>query len=286
MPVLAGTSGWQYRDWRETLYPPGLAQRRWLEYYAGHYSTVENNGTFYRLPGRETFADWRARTPDGFVMAVKASRYLTHIRRLRDPAEPVGRLLRAAAGLGDRLGPVLLQLPPDLLADPVALDACLAEFSRFPVAADRGSGPGGQPAAAGLTGRRVRVAVEFRHPSWWTDEIRQLLERHQAALCWADRLGHPVTPLWQTADWGYLRFHEGTAQPWPRYDEGVLRSWVQRTAETWPGDADLFAYFNNDQGGAAPHDAAAFASIARQAGLRVAPADVPGTDGRRDRSAR
>src|SRR6266851_4254522 len=235
MPVLAGTSGWQYRDWRETLYPPGLAQRRWLEYYAGHYSTVENNGTFYRLPGRETFADWRARTPDGFVMAVKASRYLTHIRRLRDPAEPVGRLLRAAAG---------------------------------------------------LTGRRVRVAVEFRHPSWWTDEIRQLLERHQAALCWADRLGHPVTPLWQTADWGYLRFHEGTARPWPRYDEGVLRSWVQRTAETWPGDADLFAYFNNDQGGAAPHDAAAFASIARQAGLRVAPADVPGTDGRRDRSAR
>src|SRR5215469_15777142 len=103
MPVLVGTSGWQYGDWRGVLYPPGLAQRRWLEHYAGQYATVENNGSFYRLPSAQTFADWRARTPAGFVMAVKASRYLTHVRRLRDPAEPVQRLMSAAAGLGDRL---------------------------------------------------------------------------------------------------------------------------------------------------------------------------------------
>src|SRR6266536_5939309 len=167
MSVLAGTSGWQYRGWRGTLYPPGLAQRRWLEYYAGHYGTVENNGTFYRLPGRETFADWRARTPDGFVMAVTASRYLTHIRRLRDPAEPVGRLMRAAARLGDRLGPVLLQLPPNLRADPGALDDCLREFARFP--------------GAGAGGGRARVAVEPRHESWWTEETRQVLATHNAA---------------------------------------------------------------------------------------------------------
>jgi uncharacterized protein YecE (DUF72 family) len=240
--LRVGTSGWQYRDWRGVFYPPGLAQREWLEYYAARYGTVENNASFYRLPSRETFAAWRARTPDGFVMAVKASRYLTHVRRLRDPAEPVARLMRAAAGLGDRLGPVLLQLPPNLPADPGALDDSLREFARFP---------------------GTRVAVEFRHPSWWTEEVQQVLGRHGAALCWADRLERPVTPLWRTADWGYLRFHEGTAQPWPRYGVQALRSWVERVAAAWLGDADVFVYFNNDQGGAAVHDAAAFASIAR-----------------------
>ena len=258
MPVLVGTSGWQYRDWRGVLYPPGVPQRGWLEFYASRFATVENNGTFYRLPSPPTFADWRARTPGGFVMAVKASRYLTHVRRLRDPAEPVERLLRAAAGLGDRLGPVLLQLPPDFRADPGGLDRCLQEFSRV--------------AAAG--GPRVRVAVELRHDSWWTEEVRELLARHRAALCWADRLGRPLAPLWRTADWGYLRLHEGgregaeTARPWPRYGEQALRSWVRRLAETWPDDADVFAYFNNDQGGAAVRDADAFSSMARRPGVR------------------
>jgi uncharacterized protein YecE (DUF72 family) len=241
MPVLAGTSGWQYRDWRGVLYPPGVPQRAWLEHYAGQYPTVENNGAFYRLPGREAFAAWRDRTPEGFVMAVKASRYLTHIRRLRDPAEPVGRLLAAAAGLGDRLGPVLLQLPPNLRADPGALDECLREFARRP---------------------GIRVAVEFRHPSWWTAETRQLLEHHQAALCWADRRGRALTPLWRTASWGYLRLHEGAARPWPRYGRKALRHWAQRLAATWPAGADVFVYFNNDQGGAAVHDCAAFTWIA------------------------
>jgi len=248
MAVLVGTSGWQYRDWRDVLYPQGVPQRRWLEHYAGQFSTVENNGAFYRLPKPETFADWRARTPDGFVMAVKASRYLTHIRRLRDPAEPVGRLLAALAGLGDRLGPVLLQLPPTLRADPGALDDCLAEFARQ--APSAGAGP-------------VRVAVEPRHDSWWTDDIRDLLTRHQAALCWADRLGRPLTPLWRTAGWGYLRFHEGAARPWPRYGAQALRTWAQRISDTWPAGADVYAYFNNDQHGAAVRDAEAFAAATR-----------------------
>ena len=148
MPVLIGTSGWQHRDWRGVLYLDGLAQRRWLECYANQYATVENNGAFYRLPSERTFADWRARTPEGFVMAVKASRYLTHVRRLRDPAEPVGRLLRAAVGLGDRLGPVLLQLPPNFPADAEALDGCLREFAAF------------RPPAGAGTRNPVRIAVE------------------------------------------------------------------------------------------------------------------------------
>jgi uncharacterized protein YecE (DUF72 family) len=258
MPVLVGTSGWQYRDWRGVLYPPGVPQRGWLEYYATRYATVENNGTFYRLPSPQTFEDWRRRTPAGFVMAVKASRYLTHVRRLRDPAEPVERLLGAAAGLGDRLGPVLLQLPPDFRADPGALDRCLAEFAR--VAAARQL--------------RLRVAVELRHESWWTDDVRDLLTRRSATLCWADRLGRSLTPLWRTADWGYLRLHEGaeagdragTALPWPRYGEQALTTWMERLTGTWPADADIFVYFNNDQGGAAVHDADALTSIAQQAG--------------------
>ena len=266
MPVLVGTSGWQYRDWRGVLYPPGVAQRGWLEYYAGHFRTVENNASFYRLPSAETFAGWRAKTPDGFVMAVKASRYLTHIRRLRDPAEPVERLLRAAAGLGGRLGPVLLQLPPTMPADAGALDECLREFERA-----------GRAQALGPGGQGVRVTVEFRHESWWAPDIRLLLERHGAALCWADRLGRPITPLWRTADWGYLRFHEGAAEPWPRYGAQALRSWARRIAAEWPDDADVFAYFNNDQGGAALHDAASFASIVRRAGRQVNGTAVPGT---------
>ncbi|GHC34622.1 DUF72 domain-containing protein [Streptomyces cinnamoneus] len=239
MPLLVGTSGWQYKDWRGDLYPADLPQRLWLEEYAASFATVENNNAFYRLPTPETFADWHDRTPAGFVMAVKASRYLTHIKRLRDPEEPVERLLRHAAGLGDRLGPVLLQLPPTLHADAALLDAALRCFPR-----------------------RVRVAVEPRHGSWWTDEVRAVLEGRGAALCWADHDSRPVTPLWRTADWGYVRFHSGRAQPWPRYGRQALTTWAGRLADTWPERADVYAYFNNDPGGAAVHDAVVFARAA------------------------
>jgi uncharacterized protein YecE (DUF72 family) len=254
MPLQIGTSGWQYRDWRDVLYPAGVPQRRWLEHYAQCYLTVENNNSFYRLPPRETFEQWRERTPDDFVMAVKASRYLTHVRRLRDPAEPVARLLGAAAGLGPKAGPVLLQLPPTLTVDPGTLDECLTAF---------------RTAAAALGERKPRLAVEPRHESWWTREIRQLLAAHDAALCWADRLGRPVTPLWRTATWGYLRFHEGSARPWPRYGRQALRSWVARLAAAWPDEADVYVYFNNDPGGAAVVNSAEFAGLARQAGRSV-----------------
>lgn len=235
MPVLVGTSGWQYRDWRGVFYPASVPQRQWLEYYASHFPTVENNGTFYRLPERATFESWRARTPDGFVMVVKASRYLTHVRRLRDPAEPVRRLMSAAEGLGDRLGPVLLQLPPTLKADPDALDSCLRCF----------------PA-------RIQVAVEPRHESWWSDATRSVLTARGAALCWADRAESAITPLWRTADWGYLRFHMGTASPWPRYSAGTLRDWAGKVTSTWSTGETVYVYFNNDQGGAAVRDADAF----------------------------
>ncbi|MFE6743444.1 DUF72 domain-containing protein [Streptomyces tubercidicus] len=246
MTVLVGTSGWQYKHWRDVLYPQDRPQRLWLEEYARHFATVESNAAFYRLPEEKTFADWRDRTPDGFVMAVKASRYLTHIKRLREPQEPVGRLMARAAALGPRLGPVLLQLPPTLRADAGLLDDCLRCF------------PAG-----------TRVAVEPRHTSWWTAEIRTVLERRGAALCWADRGSRPVTPLWRTADWGYLRFHEGRAEPWPRYGRQALTTWAHRIADTWPAGADVYTYFNNDPGGAAVRDATHFARAAAATGRSV-----------------
>jgi uncharacterized protein YecE (DUF72 family) len=249
LPLLVGTSGWQYRDWREAFYPPDVPLSRWLDYYAATFPTVENNGTFYRLAKPETFAAWRSRTPEGFLMAVKASRYLTHIRRLRDPGEPVGRLLTSCAGLGDRLGPVLLQLPPTMQADPGTLDQCLEEFATRAAA------------TAGLRERALRVCVEFRHESWWTPDVRQLLTRHNAALCWADRRGRPLGPLWRTADWGYLRLHEGAASRWPRYGHQALKTWLSRIEDTWPPEADIFAYFNNDQHAAAPADALALSAL-------------------------
>jgi uncharacterized protein YecE (DUF72 family) len=175
-------------------------------------------------------------------MAVKASRYLSHIRRLRDPVEPVSRMLGVFAGLGDKLGPVLLQFPPGMAADAALLDDCLAQFP-----------PG------------IRVTVEPRDRSWWSDQVRAVLTARRAALCWADRGGDPVTPLWRTADWGYLRFHEGTASPWPRYGDSALAAWADRVAGTWPAGATVYAYFNNDQNAAAVVDAAA---LARMTGRR------------------
>jgi uncharacterized protein YecE (DUF72 family) len=167
---------------------------------------------------------------------------------------------------------VLLQLPPNLPADPDRLAACLAAFARH-----RGAGRGGP----GEPGGGVRVAVEPRHPSWWTDDVRQVLTEHGAALCWADQHSRPVTPLWRTAGWGYLRFHQGAAQPWPRYGPRALRAWLERVAATWPDVATVYVYFNNDPGGAAVADSATFAAACRRAGRTVtrAPLTAPAVNG-------
>jgi uncharacterized protein YecE (DUF72 family) len=249
VPVLVGTSGWQYAHWRGRFYPEGLGQARWLEHYADRFATVESNNAFYRLPETSTFEAWAARTPPDFVMAVKASRYLTHVRRLREPEEPVHRLLARARHLGRKLGPVLLQLPPNLQADPEALDRTLRAF------------PGG-----------VRVAVEPRHGSWFSDEVRDLLSERGAALCLADS-PRRRTPLWRTAGWTYLRLHQGTATPPPCYGRRALASWAGRLAELVGPDADAYVYFNNDPAGCAVRDAGVFARAAARAGLR--PTRVP-----------
>ena len=227
MSWRVGTSGWQYRDWRGDFYPEKLPQRLWLEHYASVFDTVEVNNAFYRLPERTTFESWKRRTPPGFVITVKGSRYLTHIKRLREPAEPVARLLDRCRGLGRKRGPILLQLPPNLQVSPGLLDETLRQFPRT-----------------------VRVAVEARHGSWWCDEVRAVLVKHKAALVWADRGGQAMNPLWVTSDWGYLRLHQGE-QGWA-YSTARLRHWAKLLSESFTHG---YAYANNDPGAAAPRDA-------------------------------
>ncbi len=243
MTALIGTSGWQYRHWIGRYYPRELRQDAWLERYAADFATVELNVSFYHLPKPEVFAGWAARTPADFTFAVKASRYLTHIRRLREPKEPVERLMNAAGRLGSKLGPVLLQLPPSLERDAAALDETLAAFPRG-----------------------VRVAVEFRHESWTSPDVDDVLAAHGAAACLTDRDG-ARSAVRRTAAWTYLRFHSGCGSPRPCYDPGAIEGWARSIAETWPLAADSYVYFNNDPGACALRDAALAGRIFPHVGL-------------------
>lgn len=243
MAVRIGTSGFLYDHWRGRFYPPA-ARGSELPFYADRFDTVELNVTFYRMPSSATFRAWAGRVPEGFVFAVKASRYLTHVRRLLEPREPVEFLLERASELGPRLGPILLQLPPDM---PVDIDRLATTLDAFPPA--------------------IRVAVEPRHASWFTDEVRDLLVTRGAALCLADRRG-PITPLWRTTDWTYIRFHGGRAKPGPCYGDHSLARWVTRLLERWGRDQDGFAYFNNDHQGCALRDAAVFGRLLAKEGVR------------------
>lgn len=250
MPVRIGTSGWQYPAWKDTFYPGHLPQGEWLGYYASKFCTVEVNNTFYRLPEIATFEDWRRRTPDDFVIAVKASRYLSHVRRLRDPAEAVDRLATRAGHLGPKLGPVLLQLPSNFKRDDLLLRDVLDSFPRG-----------------------IRVAFEPRHPSWYQGGTAETLADHGAALCLADWASRP-SPVWRTASWTYLRLHGGRATPAPCYGRWALRSWAERLAGLWGDDEDCYVYFNNDQRACAVRDARRFSASVGRVGLTAT--RVPG----------
>ncbi len=234
MVVSVGTSGWQYRHWRAGFYPAGLAAADRLAFYAERFSTVEVNASFYRLPKRETVGRWAATVPDGFVLTFKASRYVTHVRRLRDCAEPLERMRGVFEGAGTKLGPVLFQLPPTLRADEPLLRAFL----------------GSLPSA-------FRAAIEFRHPSWFTDGVLEALDASGAALVHADRPRVRVS-IPTLGGWAYLRFHQGRSDG-PGYRRSKLAAYADAIAETPP--RSVFAYFNNDTDGAAPRDAAAFAAL-------------------------
>ena len=244
MAIRIGTSGFIYEHWRHRFYPPS-ARGSELELYARTFDTVELNVTFYRMPPSSTFRSWAARVPEGFIFAVKASRYLTHVRRLKEPASSVGFLVERAGELGSHLGPILIQLPPDLELDLAALEATLDAF------------PAG-----------IRLAVEPRHASWFVEDVRRALTERNVALCVADRRG-PITPLWRTADWTYLRFHAGRATPRSCYGPGELETWAERLEAGWGRDPAGFVYFNNDGNGCALRDASLYAHALDRRGVHV-----------------
>jgi uncharacterized protein YecE (DUF72 family) len=229
--VRIGCSGWNYSHWREVVYPKGLPVRRWLEHYATLFDTVEVNTTFYRLPTVSAVEGWVEQSPPGFLFAVKSSRFLTHMKRLTDMGEPVRRFYARIDPLvrSPKLGPVLWQLPESFRRDDERLAAALDAL------------PSG------------RHCFEFRHASWFTGEVYDLLRRHGVALVIGDDPRRPFQSRELTADFTYLRFHHGGGDG--NYSHRLLASWARRIEE-WRREADVFAYFNNDWRGFAVENAA------------------------------
>jgi uncharacterized protein YecE (DUF72 family) len=221
--VRIGCSGWNYKHWRERVYPKGCPVSRWLEYYATLFETVEVNNTFYRLPRRDSVARWVEQTPDDFVFAVKMSRYITHLKRLTDLEGGLERFYERIEPLArsPKLGPVLWQLPPNFKRDDERLASALSALP-----------PG-------------RHCVEFREPSWYVDEIYALLREHGVALVIPDSPKYPFRTLELTADWTFVRFHHGSRGRRGNYSETELEEWAQRIEE-WRREVEVYAYFNND----------------------------------------
>jgi uncharacterized protein YecE (DUF72 family) len=230
--VRIGTSGWIYPHWRGRFYPPELRAREWFAFYARTFDTVEVNNSFYRLPSAETFEAWRAQAPPGFHYAVKASRFLTHYKHLKDPQEPLRTFFERAAHLGGTLGPVLYQLPPRWRVNLERLEHFLAALP------------------AGYT-----HVVELRDETWITEAVFQLLERYRVAHCIHDYYTLRV-PLRVTAPPVYVRFH-GDVDHAGDYPEARLKTWAKRIAEWQSEGLDVYAYFNND---AAPTQSAPLAA--------------------------
>jgi uncharacterized protein YecE (DUF72 family) len=234
-----GCSGWNYAHWRNgVFYPPRCPSRLWLRYYAQHFDTVELNTTLYRLPRRESVARWADETPDDFVFAVKVSRYITHVKRLRDVPEHLPLLYQRIEPLRPKLGPLLWQLPPTFKGD---LDRLATALDRLP--------------------RGERHAFEFRHPSWFCEETYTLLREHNAALVIGDRPEvHGFQAHELTADFTYVRFHSGSRGRNGNYSHRELEEWAERL-ENWSRETDVFAYFNNDWEGFAVENALYLASL-------------------------
>lgn len=234
---FVGTSGWHYDHWRGAYYPAGLPKSRWLEYCTRDFCTLELNNSFYRLPSERAFDRWRDTSPDGFVFAVKASRYITHIRTLREVGEPVRGFLERAGRLGPKLGPILYQLPPTLHRDDRRLAAFLAVL------------PAG-----------YRHAVEFRHPSWLVPPVFDMLRQHGVGFCAFDLVGL-ACPFEVTAGFAYLRFHGYSGKYWGLYPDGELRRWADTLRGLGPEVEAAYVYFNNDAEAAAVANARTLAAM-------------------------
>ena len=232
-----GTSGWAYRHWRGVLYPEEVPSNQWFSYYAREFDTVELNNTFYHLPRPATVQRWHDLAPPDFRFAVKASRLITHQRRLRDCAEPLQTFFGAITPLGKHLGPVLYQLPPGLHAD-------LERLQAF---------------AALLPAGHLHV-FEFRHRSWFTKAIHNFLLEHELIFCIHDWSRLEV-PHWATGPAVYVRFHGTTGRYAGGYDEATLREWAERIHRWMDEGRDVYVYFNNDIGGHAVQNARTLKSL-------------------------
>jgi uncharacterized protein YecE (DUF72 family) len=233
--VRVGCSGWNYDHWREgVFYPSRCPPSRWLSFYAEHFDTVEVNSTFYRLPRRDAVARWVEQTPPSFLFAAKVSRYLTHVKRLRDIEVHLPLLLERISALADasRLGPLLWQLPPTFARDDDRLAQALAAFPQD-----------------------LRHAIEFRHESWFAPRPLELLANHDVALVVGDRPGAvgPERPE-PTTDFAFVRFHHGRRGRRGNYSDAELADWAH-TLRTWAKRGDVWVYFNNDWEGFAPRNA-------------------------------
>ncbi len=238
--IRIGTSGWYYDHWRERFYPRELAKNKWFDYYAQHFDTVEINNTFYHLPKLQTIRTWHERAPQNFVYAVKASRYITHIKRLREPADGLRRFFETISGLGENLGPILYQLPPSLGKDPGLLDAFLSFLPE-----DQTS------------------VFEFRHDSWYEQDVYELLARRRAALCIHDMSGEFSARV-VTGRIVYLRFHGVVGKYEGAYSRDALRKWAEWLGEQAEAGIGVYVYFNNDVSGHAVNDARKLRELVNQ----------------------
>ncbi len=239
--IRIGCSGWNYKHWRERFYPKGLPARSWFQYYSEHFDTVEINNSFYRLPAAETFDKWREQAPPGFCYAVKANRFLTQAKKLKDCEEPLARMMPPFRHLGDTLGPILYQLPPVLKLNLERLESFLE-----------------------LAPKDVLNVFEFRDPSWYVPETLALLNRHGAAFCVHDMAGS-ASERWAVGRAAYVRFHGGTGKYWGRYSDEVLLSWTDWIVDQARSGRQVWCYFNNDIDGHAIHDAQTLKAMVRQA---------------------
>jgi len=230
--LLVGTSGYNFPEWRGSFYPPKLASAKWLEYYAQQLGTVEINYTFYRMPSEKTISGWNAATPESFTFVLKAPQRITHIARLRNIDEPLRNFLDVIRKLNAKLGAVLFQLPPNFKKDLARVGDLLTQFPTD-----------------------VRAACEFRHASWWSDDVYELLRSTNTALCIADT-EEGTTPLVATADFGYIRLRD------EGYDEAGLRDWMTKVQALGSAWTDAFIFFKHEEKGMGPKLAREFRQMA------------------------
>lgn len=238
--IHVGCSGWAYKHWRGLFYPEGLAQKRWLAHYAQEFDTVEINASFYRVPLSTTFEGWREKAPDGFRYAVKVNRFITHMKKLLECEEEVDRFIELARLLGDKMGPLLYQLPPSLHKDVERLDKFLA---RLP--------------------SDIEQVVEFRHKSWYEDEVLALLDRYDVGFVVHDLRGL-ISPRWASGRTAYVRFHGTSGRYHGRYSDEALLGWTDWLLEQSRLGRSCWCYFNNDIHGHAIEDARTLKAMVRQ----------------------